>query len=62
MIEETIKKISEYHDTHFNPDKHKDKVFYHHTEWEGWSFYKKALKYKDFRSIWGHIKSKFRKV
>jgi hypothetical protein len=58
--EETIKRIEKYLSGAYNPNpKPIKKVFYHWTEWEGWRFYKKALLNSDFKSIIGHIKSKF---
>jgi hypothetical protein len=59
---QTIKEIEEYANAVFvkNHKELKDKPFYHYNEWFGWRFYLKALRYKDYKSIWGHIKNKFK--
>ena len=40
-------------------DKSIEKPFYHWQEWQGWRFYLKAWRYKDWKSIKGHIKSTY---
>ena len=60
-LEETLKKIDLYAEVAYSklPIPNQSKVFYHLSEWSGWRFYKKALKNKDFKSIWSHLKSEY---
>ena len=45
------------HKTAFSklPIPDQSKVFYQLNEWSGWRFYKKAIKYRDWKSIKQHI-------
>ena len=56
-LEQTIKEIEEYVNAKYQvDDSYVNKPFYHYNEWNGWRFYLKALKYRDWKSIKGHIK------
>ena len=58
-LDKTIRKIDYYlNSQHKHPfEKNINKPFYslEENEWSGWRFYKKALIYRDWRSIWWHI-------
>jgi hypothetical protein len=61
MNKQIICEIEKYANKMFekNNTELKEKPFYHYNEWFGWRFYFKALKYRDWKSIWGHLKSWF---
>lgn len=56
-IDKTIGEIEQYANKMYeqNTKELVKKPFYHYYEWSGWRFYLKAIKYKDWKSIKGHI-------
>jgi hypothetical protein len=60
-LKQTIDEIEKYANACFeqNHKNLKEKPFYHYYEWSGWRFYLKALRYRDWKSIWKRIKGKF---
>ena len=38
---------------------YQSKVFYHLNEWYGWRFYLKAIRNRDWKSLFGHIKTEY---
>jgi hypothetical protein len=59
-LEKTLKDIDIYAETQYShlPIPNQSKVFYRINEWSGWRFYLKAIRHRDWKSLWQHIKSK----
>jgi hypothetical protein len=57
--QEIVNEIDLYVNQRYTPTKEaKDKIFYHYTEWRGWRFWLKALRYRDWPSIKSHMRKR----